>query len=168
MLVSLTVILIGLILIFRRMSYAKKPLYLFKLNFFNDRIFESLIIIICITLTIFNSFNNYMVNKTLDFKSILIITPIILGFTILAIFEYNKNKVGIYENGLLLKSQFYKWDKIYTYRVKNMTDGSKKILFYFYDRADEEKLNISSFLVDENTSEEIIKAIGENLDPSRE
>lgn len=165
--VTIVLTLISLSFVMSRMINAKKPIYIFKTNFLNDRVYECIFILIALVSVIFSNINYYFTNKNTDINNILINIAILAVLLLLIILEYNKNQIGIYENGIILKSRYYKWDKIYTYRIKNMTDGSKKVVFYFYDKADRQKLNISSFYVNKDISEKIVKAIGENIDTTR-
>ncbi|HHX70019.1 MAG: hypothetical protein WAO56_09200 [Miniphocaeibacter sp.] len=166
MLIYLSISIVALFFIIKRLLLAKNPIYIFKTNFRNDRIIELLVIFICAIVGITNIINNYFVHDTFETTNFIIFSLVILILVILSILEYNKKQIGIYENGLILKSQFYKWDKIYTYRLKKLGGNKTKFSFYFYDSMDEKKLTISSLNLTDEECEKIVEAIGENIDPS--
>ncbi|QQK07933.1 DUF5673 domain-containing protein [Miniphocaeibacter halophilus] len=166
MLIYLSISIIALFFIIKRSLLAKNPIYIFKTNFRNDRIVELLVIFICIIVGITNIVNNYLVHNIFQTRNVIIFVSVVVVLIVLSILEYNKNQIGIYDNGLIMKSQFYKWKKIYTYRLKKLNGNKTKISFYFHDSMDEKKLSISSLNLTDEECEKVVEAIGENIDPT--
>ncbi len=146
----------------------KNPLYKFKTTITNDRFVETLMIFVFFIGGLFAIFGEYISDGKINFKNLIILIIIAVLLLLLAFYEYRKNQVGIYEKGILIKSLFYSWNRIYTYRIKKLVDGRNKFIFYIHNRSDEEKLDIIYYVVNDKNKDNILEAIGDKLDSSRE
>ena len=167
MVISVVLGVVALIFILRRVFVARKPVYLFKTNIFNDRTLEWIILIALFSSIIFSGINQILISKKINYTNFFVSTGILVLILVLTIIEYNFKQIGIYENGIIIRSQFHPWKKIYTYRTVNMEMNKVKLAFYFYDGIQEEKLNISYIYVNKDEIENILNAIGNNLDPTK-
>lgn len=168
MLLSIAAGVIALVFILKRLITLKNPLYKFKTIITNDRFIETLMIFVFFVGGLFTIVGEYMSDGIINFKKLIILIVVAIVLLTLAFYEYKRNQVGIYEKGILIKSLFYSWNRIYTYRVKKLVDGRNKVIFYIHNRNDEEKLDIIYYVVNDKNKDNILKAIGDKLDPSRE
>ncbi len=167
MFLSLATAVIVILFLIKRVLVIRNPVYIYKNKLFEDRPIEligELITIVFIVTTIVNS---YVTNGKIPMKEILILASISVVLFVIILLEHNKFKVGVYENGILYRSIFHKWKKIYSYRYKELTSGEGRVVFYLYDSNDNEKLNKFNITTTKEEAAKIIEAIGDNLDPTR-
>ena len=156
-----------LIFIVRKIIVLKKPVYIYETDLIESRPIEMIGVLISLVGFVIVIFDAYLSkDSTLVKEGIIYLVVTILLF-IFTVIDYKKFKVGIYENGILFRSNFYSWNRIYTYRYKNINEEKDSITFYIHNRNDENKLLKFRIVESKENAEKIIESIGENIDTSR-
>lgn len=162
--IILLVVLLAFIAV--RDMRAKNPLYIYKTNVLEDRFIE---ILFAFVSTIWAALKLFEINALGEGDIVKDVLPYLISVAIVFVvitIEYNKYQVGLYETGILYKSQFYPWEKIYTYRIKPAAKG-KKITFYIYKGQHTDQLQMNNIYVSEKRAFELEEILETKLDSTR-
>lgn len=157
----LLAVLIAFIIV--RNIRAKNPLYIYKNKILEDRTVEVLFAFIS---SIWGAIRFFEIRALGNGDIVKDVLPYIASVAIIFIvvtFEYNKYQVGLYETGILFKSQFTPWKKIYTYRVNPASNGTK-ITFYIHKNSDPNQLQMNHIYVSKERAEKMIEILETKLD----
>ncbi|MDO5649563.1 MAG: DUF5673 domain-containing protein [Gallicola sp.] len=162
--IILLVILLAFI-IFRN-ARAKHPLYIYKTKVLEDRFIEVLFAFISTIWALIKVFEIKALGQgDLGREVLPYLIAVAIIFIVISI-EYNKYQVGLYETGILYKSQFFPWKKIYTYRINPASHG-KKITFYIHKGENTDQLQKNNIYVSDTRALEMEKILETKLDVTK-
>lgn len=161
---SLILLAFMLVYIIYRTKRAQEPLYIYKTKILEDRFIEILFILVL---------SVWAIIKFLEIRAIggdyfREIFPLVLSIVVVMVvtsIEYQKKQVGLYETGILFKSQFYPWKGIYTYRVYPGPNRTK--ITFFIHKSDPNKLQKNSIYLSEKMANEMVEILDTKLDVTR-
>ncbi|WP_099203708.1 hypothetical protein [Miniphocaeibacter massiliensis] len=165
-LISAAVVIV-FVFVIRKIIYLKKPIFIYKNGLIEDRPIEMIGVLISFVVLATTAINAFLLKNKYSIIGILIYLGITILLFTLTIIDYKRYQVGIYDNGILYRSIFYNWKRIYTYRKEEISESKDSIIFYIHDKNDEQKLTKFKIIESKENSIRIIEAIGENLDPTK-
>ena len=154
------VFLVGYI-IYRNVR-AKGPLYIYKTKLSEDRFIEMLFVLIFLIWTGMRTIEMVTLGTKSFVVDILPFVVSIIVILVLTYFDYNKKKVGLYETGILYKSIFYPWKKIYTFRHEPY--GNREKITFFIHKSDPRQLQKNSIYVKQDQKEKMLEILHSKLD----
>lgn len=146
--ISISIFVFVLFFIIKRNQDIGNPVYIYRGDFFEDRYIEILCICSLAFLFLFTLFINRYAGRDL-----LAILFCIFGIAGLTVWDYRKNKIGIYSNGILFRSMFVFYQDIYTFKSYNLKQGNIKIRLYIRKKANPELLDKMDLVFDEKIGE---------------
>lgn len=151
-----------------RIKKIGKPIINYKNKLIDDRFLEIIFIAVSFIIGIMTFILMYKLGAN---EAIIHSLPYFISGLMVLVFmiiEYNKNKIGIFENGTLYKSRFIKWEEIYTFRSYDLTDGNIKITLYIHERLNKENLWKQNIVVEPELGVKIEKELNKRLDRNKE
>ncbi|MDO5754614.1 MAG: hypothetical protein Q4P28_00045 [Tissierellia bacterium] len=155
---SIAIVLFSMVLIGRRYLQKGHEIHTFRTKFMEDRIMEFVFIQTLLVLIIIDYFAKR--NYKLDIFIFII-------YILIVFLEYRKTKVGIYENGIIFKSQFYRWNNIYTFRSYTLTNGDIKFVFYIHQYLQRKQLNKWAVILSPDRGIPLERELDQKLDRRR-
>ncbi|MDL2311006.1 hypothetical protein LJC13_03390 [Peptostreptococcaceae bacterium OttesenSCG-928-C18] len=153
--------------IIKKIIFLKKPVYIYKEKLIESRPTEMLGVLMSAVGFVISVIEVFQYRTELSVKICIANAVVTIVLFIFTLIDYKKFKVGVYENGILYRSSFYKWGKIYTYKYKLVNEDLANIIFYIHNRNDENKLFKFKIVESKENAKNILDAIGNNIDPSR-
>lgn len=157
--ISFAILILVILLIGRRNVGLGRSVYVYRGSFFEDRYVECLCMVSLLFLMI--------LTMVLDFHHSIswITTCICLCLVgVITFWDYRKNKIGIYSNGILLRSNFLTFDVIYTYRSYDLKNGKIKLRFYVRKPSDRQKLDTIDIVFEKEIGEKWEKMLPQFLE----
>lgn len=161
---------IALVLILFDLYRAKrlgKPIMKYKNKIYDDRFIEFIFVVVSIVIGLMTFILMYKLGAREAFNKSL---PYIISGLIVLVFlmiEYNRNGIGIFENGILFKSRFTKWEDIYTYRSYDMESGKIKITYFIHEYLNRANLWKQNVLLSHEDGLEMESIIDKRLDRNK-